>query len=133
MSILDDLPAEIYAELAGEFYDGTLHIGKPKSDSAGGYTIQFTDRPIKCIVDSYSETYRSQNGIPDTDVSIVVLQYGVTKVIYGIEPWGKFPWSGRTADARLDSQISVRGVRYSIHAIDQDPARATWTIRGRPI
>jgi hypothetical protein len=114
-SFLDAIPEELHAELAEHFRDGTLHVLTLTSDGEGGYTQAATDHPIKGIVESYSDEYRLRTGVPDTDVRIIVLQYGV-----GAEPTS-------------DSEITIEGRRYRVVSDEQDPAHATWTIRARPI
>lgn len=116
MGLLDGALQAVFGGAFGPlFLDGTLHAASTVPDGEGGFTTAFTDHAIKGMVDTYTDEYRARNGIPETDVKLIVLQFGVAGI------------------PTLDGQITLRGARYSIQAIGQDPAQAAWTIRGRPV
>lgn len=116
MGLLDGGLAAVFGGAFGPlFLDGTLHVESLVPDGEGGFTSTFVDHPVKGMVDSYSDAYRTQFGIPETDVKLIVLQFGATGA------------------PSTDAQITLRGTRYSIQSIEQDPAQAAWTIRGRPV
>lgn len=115
MSFLEAIPAEIAAELAPEFRDGTLKTATLTSDGEGGFTTVYADIPIKGLRVEYELDYRVRTGIPATDVQIIVLREGVT------------------ATPSTDSRLTIQGGTYSVIAIATDPADATWTIQARPV
>lgn len=116
MGLLDGGLAAVFGGAFGPlFLDGVLHVEILTPDGEGGFWSTFSDLPIKGMVDTYSDAYRAQANIPETDVRLIVLQFGVDGA------------------PSTDAQITIRGTRYSIQAIEQDPAQAAWTIRGRPV
>ena len=116
MGLLDGGLQAVFAGAFGPlFLDGTLHKVETAPDGEGGVIRTPADTPIKGMVDRYSEAYRAAAGIPETDARLFVLQHGV----------------GAAPDT--DSEITLRGARYRVMAVDQDPAQAAWTIRGRPV
>lgn len=118
MGLLDgDLQSIFGGVFAPFFLDGVLH-SDPKVEYANGRPsgeTTWTDTPVKGMVDNYSERYKATNGIPETDVKVIVLQAGIA------------------TEPSLDAEISIRGTRYRIMAIGQDPAQAAWEFRGRPV
>lgn len=116
MGLLDGGLQAVFAGAFGPlFLDGTLHVATTTPDGEGGVTRTFENKPVKGMVDSYSDAYRAAAGIPETDVRLIVLQHGV----------------GAAPDT--DSEITLRGARYRIMTVGQDPAQAAWTIQGRPV
>lgn len=116
MGLLDGGLRAVFGGAFGPlFLDGTLHAATTVSDGEGGFVRSFVDHPVKGMVDTYSDEFRARTGVPDTDVRLIVLQFGVTVV------------------PDTDAQITLRGTRYAIQAIEQDPAQAAWTMRGRPV
>lgn len=95
--------------------DATLTVVTLTPDGAGGMSESTETSAIKCMMESYSEHTRILANIPRTDVKIIALQQDVT-----VTP---------TVDAR----ITMQGVTYSVQAVDEDPAQASWIIRGRAI
>lgn len=116
MSLLGGEFQTLFAEVFGpEMHDGFLHVVRSVPDGEGGYASTTIDTRVKGMVEAYSEGYRTRAGIPDTDVKVTVLQAGV-----------------RSAP-NVDSEVTMRGRRYRVMAVDQDPARVGWIMRGRPV
>lgn len=117
MGLLDGGLKGVFGTVFGSILPaGTLHIPTNTPDGKGGYTQSYSDTPIKAMRENYSTSYRQNNGIPDTDVKIIVLQQGVA------------------ATPDTDHEITAMGIRYRvIGPVTQDPASASWEIRGRPI
>lgn len=124
MGLLDGgLQAVFGAAFGPMFLDGTLHTMTETPDGQGGYTSVNADVPIKVMVETYSQQYRQRNSIPVNDVRLIVLQLGTGSAI---------------PEITLSSEITVNGIqgnpsiRYTLHDREQDPARAAWTLQGRP-
>ncbi|WP_152045499.1 hypothetical protein [Aureimonas psammosilenae] len=118
MGLLDgDLQGVFGAIFSPLFIDATLHTDRKQAIVGGRPTgpVTWTDTPAHGMIDSFSEGYRARNGIPDTDVKLIVLQAGVNAV------------------PTTDSEITIRAKRYKLITIMQDPAMASWEMRGRPI
>lgn len=115
MSFLDAIPAEIDAELAPEFRDCVLSTATLTSDGEGGFTTTYADTAVKALRVEYTLDYRVRNQIPETDVSVIALRFGVE------------------ATPTTDSRVTLQGVTYSVIAVATDPADATWTLQARPI
>ena len=111
MGLLDGDLQAIFGEAFADIYlDGTLH----KSDLTVE-PVTFKRHPIKCQPDDWSEVYKVQNGIPQTDIRVLVLQHNVT------------------ARPNQDDEITVRGKRYRISGpVREDEAQAYWEIQARP-
>ncbi|WP_022697923.1 hypothetical protein [Euryhalocaulis caribicus] len=117
MGLLDGDLQDVFGSVFGSLMlDGTLTKAPSVSDGKGGWTAGTPQTAaVKLMIESYSEFYRAQAGIPDTDVKIIVLQKDVAF----------------TPDT--DSRITVRGEEYSVVQVQQDPAQASWTLQGRPV
>lgn len=116
MGLLDGGLQAVFAGAFGPlFLNGLLHVAETGPDGTGGTTRTFSDKPVKGMVDSYTSAYRAATGIPETDVRLIVLQHGVD------------------GQPTTDCEVTLRGARYRIMAVDQDPAQAAWTLRGRPV
>lgn len=114
MSFLDAIPAEIAEALAGDFRDAKIGTPTLTPDGEGGFISTYAETDVKALRIEYELDYRVRNQIPATDVSIIVLRYGVA-----VTP-------------TTDSLISIQGVAYSVIAVATDPADATWTLQARP-
>lgn len=98
-------------------YDITLH---PATDDTNDNiygepdgTFE-ADVPARGFVDQYDDFRKREENIPETDVKILVLRHG------------------QTVDVTTDFEVTAKGVRYTVEAVDTDPAEATWTLQGRP-
>jgi hypothetical protein len=115
MSFLDAIPAEISDALAPDFRVATIGTPTLVPDGEGGFTSTFVETDVKALRIEYELDYRLRNEIPATDVSIIVLRYGLT-----LTPG-------------TDHRVTIGGVTYSIIGVATDPADATWTLQARPI
>ena len=116
MGLLDgDLKAVFGGVFGPLLLDATLHKVSLTRDAGDTITPASADHAVKAMVDAYSDTFRAAAGIPATDVRLIVLQIGV-------------PVAPNT-----DDQITIRGKRYAIASVDEDPAQASWTMRGSPV
>ena len=116
MGLLDGDLQNVFGSVFGSLMlDGTLTTITSVSNGKGGWTNSTQTAAVKLMIESYSEFYRAQAGIPDTDVKIIVLQKDVAL----------------TPD--INSRITARGVEYSVVRVQQDPAQAAWTLQGRPV
>ena len=115
MGLLDnDLQNVFTSVFAPLLLDVTItNVSQTVADN-GDVNSTTTTAASKGMVEEYGAFTRAQAGIPDTDVKLIVLQGGVA-----ITP-------------TTDSEITIRGVTYSVQRIEQDPAQAAWTIQGRP-
>ena len=115
MALLDgDLQAVFGSVFGPLLLDGTMITNALTPDGYGGFSEAGTSEAVKLMVEEYSEFTRAQGNIPDTDVKLIVLQYGVDST------------------PTLDSEITARGVTYSIQKVGQAPAQAAWVLQGRP-
>lgn len=117
MGLLDGQLQQIFGSAFGPLLlDGIIHSTTRTDDGQGGYisgvAVQY---PCKLFSETYSDFFRTQSGIPDTDIRIIALQLDV-----GYQP-------------TTDDEVEMQGRRYKIMAIEVDPAKVTWTFRGRPI
>ena len=117
MALLDGgLKQVIGSALGGFLLDCTLHIFATVDDGMGGLNeVETGTFAAKGVVEQYSEFYRASLGIPETDSKIIMLQNGVD------------------AEPTIRDQVTIRGTRWAIVSIDQDPAQASWNFQARPI
>lgn len=98
-------------------YDITLH---PATDGTNDNIYGEPDGsfepdvPARGFVDQYDDFRKRDENIPETDVKILVLR------------------QGHTLEITTDFEVTAKGVRYTVEAVDTDPAEATWTLQGRP-
>lgn len=115
MSFLDAIPAEISEALAGDFRDATIGVPTLVSDGEGGFTSTYAETAVKALRIDYTLDYRTRNQIPETDVSIIVLRFGVAMT------------------PGTDHRVTIGGRTFSVIAVETDPTDATWTLQARPI
>lgn len=108
MGLLDgQIAAAIAKGFSGKLLRGTLRKLTTTSQNSYGDPIQsHTDYRTQGFVDNYSDIYRAQAGIPNTDVRITLIA-GLT----GAAP-------------SKDDEISMQGAYYRIRAVSADPALA---------
>lgn len=117
MALLDgQIRAAIASGFNGRLLSGTVTRTIPGGGlDANGDPIAPTTATFATqgFVEKFSAFYRSQAGIPDTDVKITLIG-GLT----GVEPI-------------KDDRVTLRGVTYQIRAIlEIDPAQASYTLQG---
>lgn len=116
MGLLDGDLKEVFGSVfAPLLLDATITKVTLTPDGEGGMSESTETASAKGMVEKYSALERQRDGIPMTDVKLIVLQKDVALI------------------PDLDSKITIRGQLYSIHAKDEDPAQAAWTLQGRPI
>jgi|GEM_PF-3368827 len=117
MGLLDGDLKEVFGSVfAPLLLDATISNTGLVPDGKGGWTEGAENSSAaKGMVEEYKAYERAQANIPSTDVKLIILQKDVT-----VTP-------------TLDSVITIRSQTYSVQAIDQDPAQASWTIQGRPV
>lgn len=106
----------IYNGFKGRLLKGTL----TRSVASGGLDeygdpVTVTPQSYGCegIVENFSAFYRAQAGIPDTDVSILILAQSIATV------------------PTKDDTVTFRGATYQIREVlDIDPANATYRLQG---
>ncbi len=117
MALLDgQIRAAIAAGFSGRLLKGTLTRSVPgggldeHGDPVASTTVTYQ---TEGFVDTFSAFYRSQAGIPDTDVRITLIG-GLT---------GAVPTK--------DDRVTFRGTTYQIRRVlDIDPAEASYTLQG---
>jgi hypothetical protein len=118
MGLLDGGLQTIVGNVFGRLLlDATLHSMTLTPDGEGGVTKVPANHAVKAMVSDFSDEYRAQYDIPETDVRILILQSGVA-----VEP-------------NSDMEITVTGYgTFSVKPpIRQDPAKASWEFRGSPV
>ena len=112
-SILESrLRAEVYKAFKGKLLNGVLRRATLGSvDSYGDPTKTHTTYTLQGIVDLYSEFYKVQAGIPDSDVKLLIIAGSLS-----VTP-------------RKDDQVKFRDTWYQVRKVDTDPALATWTLQ----
>jgi len=108
MGLLDgQIAAAIAKGFNGKLLKGTLRkLTTTGQDSYGDPIQTHADFLTQGFVDNYSDIYRAQAGIPNTDVRITLIA-GLT----------------RAAPAK-DDEIMMQGSYYRIRAVSADPALA---------
>jgi hypothetical protein len=115
MGLLDGGLQAIFGQAFGpRLLDATLHKVTLTDDGTGGFSSASLPYPVKGMIDDYSDYTRAQLGVPQTDVRLIVMQYGVP-----VEP-------------QLQDELTIRDRRYALSRIKADPANATWTMNGSP-
>lgn len=116
MGLLDGDLKEVFGSVfAPLLLDATITKVTLTPDGEGGMSESTETASAKGMVEKYSAFERQRDGIPMTDVKLIVLQKDVALI------------------PDLDSEITIRDQLYSIQAISEDPAEAAWTLQGRPI
>lgn len=116
MGLLDERLKAVFGKTFAAIYlDATLHETTLTKTASGGFTPAYADHAIKAQVDDWSAAYRTQAGIPQTDIRILVLQDCVA-----VTP-------------SQDDEITVGGRRYRITGpVLADASQTHWDLRARP-
>jgi hypothetical protein len=116
MGLLDGgLRAIFGAAFGGIYLSGTLHVVTRTDDQVGGMYADETSAPIKYQRDEMNDFYRAQNGIPATQVRILILQ------------------SSCPQKPKLTDAFTIAEGRFAVAGeVDQDPAGVYWRVRGEP-
>lgn len=116
MGLLDGGLASVFSGIMGSFYmDATLHrLNSDGDDGMGGGSNEafFPDEPVKAQLDQTTWAQQSDGGFTDRDQRILVLANGVAQIT--------------PAD-----EITVKGIRWQIASVTQDPCGAYYDLRGR--
>lgn len=130
MGLLDGGLKSIIGSVFGDavFLAGLIHVPTRTEDAGGSISTVFTGdvgqpdaTACRAIAIDYSERERDEGGYGEKDVSIMVLQSGLSVEI----------------DEGFEVTVMKPGTstpqRYKVATpIVQDPAGATWTMRGTP-
>ena len=104
----------IYAGFKGQLLTGTLlRTSEGTSvdsygDPTGTTTTEYT---MEGIVDTYNAFYKTQAGIPDSDVKILIIAGSLS-----VTP-------------QKDDYVEFRDVWYKVRQVSKDPANATWELQ----
>lgn len=116
MSLLEgDVAGFFGAAFAGFYLDAQLYRPVPFTDDGkGGGTGGGFGEPeaVKAQLDQATQAMRSSEGFVDSDQRILVLASGVPTI-------------------STDCEIEVKGTRWQIASVAQDPAGAYYELRGR--
>lgn len=110
------LAKAIYAGFKGKLLKGIL--SRPVASGGldiNGDPVTVTPQAFPCegFVENFSAYYREQNGIPDTDMSVLIFSESISTV------------------PQKDDTITFRGTKYQIRKIlEVDPAEATYRLQG---
>lgn len=108
------MQAEFARVFAPIYLDGTLHKVVRTENDAGGGAVADIDYPIKGMIDLCTEGMRREPGYTASDVQIIILQTD-----FGAEP-------------TTDDALTLRGQRWAVASVEQDPVQAGWVIRATP-
>lgn len=119
--LLDQIAKEVYAGFKGKLLKGTLR--RVAVASSGGLNglgdpadTETTEWPCQGFVDSYSDRFRLEAGIPDTDSKVCIFARSLPA---GVRP-------------EKDDIVEIpAGTSYQLGSpIMTDPATALWECRG---
>lgn len=116
MELLNGGLQRLFGRAFGPIYlEATLHKATLTKTPSGGFTASHTDHAARAMIDDWSDTYRADNGIPHTDLRILLLQDCLN------------------ATPTPDDEITVRGRRHRITGpVREDEARSHWDLQARP-
>ncbi|WP_131194931.1 hypothetical protein [Lichenihabitans psoromatis] len=109
------LAAVFGAAFGAIFADGVLHQSNETATGTGGFTVSWSDSPIKFCLDAVDQATRGAAGLPSNVVKLTVLQASA--------PGG----------IGLDDQISLAGLTYRVVNVDTDPAAVGFVLLAVPI
>lgn len=116
MTLLEgDLAGVFSAAFSGLYVEATLYRPSAFADDGkgGGTSSGFgPGEPVKAQLDSATQAMRASEGFVETDQRILVLAHGVAPI-------------------DTDCEISVKGQRWAIASVTQDPAGAYYDLHGR--
>lgn len=109
-----DLSGLFAAAFGGVYDDAVLYRRAPVDYDQGGKITagESGEYPCKAQLERTTEAMRQAQDFSDTDQRIFVLTASL-----GVAP-------------TTEDEIEVRGTRWGIASVDQDPARAYWELRG---
>lgn len=105
---------EINKGLGPQMLEGTLRRAAPSSslDSYGDpSSTSYTTYTCKGIIDTYTAYYKTQAGIPDTDVKLLILGGSLS-----VTP-------------QKDDQVKFRSSWYKVRRVMTDPALAAYELQ----
>jgi hypothetical protein len=114
MPLIDTIAKQIAAGFKGKLNVATLRRDVPNDgvDDLGDPLPAFhREYGFEGIIDTYSQLYKAQAGIPDTDVRILVIAGTLSTV----------PLRG--------DQVLIKGGWYQVREVSKDPADATYTLQ----
>lgn len=112
MSLLNgQLSAIFNSAFAGIYLPATLHRNAVTYDAAGNPTASATDYECRAQIDDMNEAMRAQAGYTERERRILVLQASL-----GVLP-------------TTDDEITVKGDKYAIMAVNSDPAESYYALR----
>lgn len=115
MGLLDGGIRDLFGGVFGSFYlDGTLHKATQTDDGQGGMSESIADHAIKYQRNERSDHTRAALKIPERDVFVFMLQYGMT-----VEP-------------ATDDRFTTSDGTFVVVTARQDPAGAYWLVHGTP-
>lgn len=114
MGLLDGQLAASFASVFSSFYlDATLYRSTITANGAGGGTQAFdAGTAVKAQLTRTTQAMRERDNYVDTDQRILVLADGVAPI-------------------DTDAEIVVKGQRWSIAYVAQDPVGAYYDLHGR--
>lgn len=113
MSLLDGSLAAVFSSaLSSVYLDATLHRPTTSDDGTGGGSTTWGDEAVKAQLDRTTDAMRRSEGYVDTDQRILVLAHGVDRI-------------------DTDCEITVKGSRWGIANVEQDPCAAYYDLHGR--
>lgn len=107
-----DLANKIFAGFKGKLLTGEL-----RRETASGMVDEYGDdlaptisyTAIEGFISQYSDMFRAQSGIPDTDLKVNI-----------------FAKSAPTLTPSKDDKVLMNGTWYQLRAVKTDPATALW-------
>lgn len=123
MGLLDGDIAALFGGAFGQFYlDGTLiRTGISHDGQGGGSATDGAPQPCKLQIDGCSDRQQGQDGYTAKDVSIIVLQSGIT--------------GGDINENTIITPATglYAGTQFQVRTpIDRDPANSYWQFRATP-
>lgn len=103
----------IYNGFKNKLLKGTLRRVMAATVNEAGDPLPASSQawPMQGFVDLYSERYRAEFGVPDTDAVVNVFAKSLPT---GVQP-------------QKDDQVKFRGQWYQLRTVVADPAQALWT------
>lgn len=113
MSLMDGGLAGVFASVFAPLYlPATLYRRADVDDGSGTVTVTWTGEAVRAQLDSATQAMRMTPGYTDEDMAIYILASGISPVT-------------------TDCEITIKGQRWAIASITQDPAGAYFLCRGQ--
>lgn len=124
VSFLDGpLAKAIHKGFAGKLLQGTLtrvSVGTSTDENGDPVGPSVSTYGFEGLVDTFSDQFRTQAGIPDGDVKILIIANSIS-----VQP---------DKDDKVEIARSSGSQKFQIRKLlDVDPARATYTCQGFPL